>query len=299
MSSLRSNVRFSSPGRQVSRPARTVQTRRAQNNAPGLMEQGLILINPFDKTVPPKLQDGKKTSSSGLRLRSTGELVLSTDRTTIVALIPFLGHSLIWSLDGTNAVRSKTYKGHMNTQADRDNVKQARLVSQGLKMTMINNADQNEGYWEAARLPVDISEFSLANDMTLDNPLEANFSQIIDPEIDLSNYSTYQSGKLRDLHRYQFKLNSTDTNHDFAEIHTVPTIKDVLDEQFDVVILKLHGRAQTGAPTSLLYETMSNQELIYAQETALSRLMTTNRKVPGFETIMLGQNHTLPGLKVN
>jgi hypothetical protein len=40
-------------------------------------------------------------------------------------------------------------------------VKLARIVSVGLRLTMINNSDQNEGYWEAARISVQPSDFTV------------------------------------------------------------------------------------------------------------------------------------------
>lgn len=44
---------------------------------------------------------------------------------------------------------------------DRANVKLAHIVSVGLRLTMINNSDQNEGYWEAARISVQPSDFTV------------------------------------------------------------------------------------------------------------------------------------------
>lgn len=267
--------------------------------------QVAILTDPFSMVSQPKLWDGKKTSTSGIRLRTTGELTLDQAGPTYLCLVP--GHStvLAWQTAPANDHHNTPFKGHLGTAVDRSNVKLARIVSAGLRLTMINNSDQNEGYWEAARISVQPSDFSIdtvtgalryiptqPTDPTLVGTGLAGSNPV--PNITLSNHQTYQSGKLRDLERVQFKLNSVENNHEFTPIFDPVTADMFLDQTFDMVLIKLHGRQQNTGPTQLMYDAVSNQEVIYIEDTSLARLMTTTNKVPNYDYILERSNVRLP-----
>ncbi|MGL6008741.1 MAG: hypothetical protein ACRC1D_04720, partial [Culicoidibacterales bacterium] len=202
-------------------------------------------------------------------------------------------------------VSSFPFKGHLATASDRTNVKLARIVSVGLRLTMINNSDQNEGYWEAARITVQPNDFTVdpttgalaykaiqALDPTVPNTVIGGANPV--PNISLSNHQTYQSGKLRDLEKVQFKLNSVDDHHEFTPIFEPVTADMFLDQDFDMILLKLHGRQQTSGPTQLMYDAVSNQEVIYIEDTSLARLMTANKKVQNYDYILENSNERLP-----
>lgn len=267
--------------------------------------QVAILTNPFAMVSQPKLWDGKKSSSSGIRLRTTGELTLDQAGPTYLCLVP--GHStcLAWQTAPATDYYNLPFKGHLGTAVDRANVKLARLVSVGLRLTMINNSDQNEGYWEAARISVQPSDFVVD---VATGALRYKLTQPTDPllvgtglsgsnpvpNITLSNHLSYQSGKLRDLEKIQFKLNSVDDQHDFAPIFEPPTADMFLDQAFDMILIKLHGRQQNTGATQLMYDAVSNQEVIYLEDTSLARLMTANLKVPAYDYILENSNTRLP-----
>lgn len=267
--------------------------------------QVAILTDPFSLVSQPKLWDGKKQSSSGIRLRATGELTLSQTGPTYLALIP--GHStcLTWQTSPSLAYYNSPFKGHLATAVDRSNVKLGRIVSTGLRLTMINNSDQNEGYWEAARISVQPSDFQIDvvtgalryKPVRPTDPLIASTglagSNPI-PDIILSNHQTYQTGKLRDIEKLQFKLNSVDNEHDFTPIFEPPNADMFLDESFDIILIKLHGRQQNTGPTQLMYDAVSNQEVIYLEDTSLARLMTINQKVPNYDYILENSNARMP-----
>lgn len=256
-----------------------------------------VLTNPFALVTQPKLWDGKKQSSSGVRLRTTGEITLSQVGPTYFALIP--GHStcLAWETAPSTEHSNFPFKGHLSTPVDRANVKLARVVSTGLKLTMINNSDQNEGYWEAARVNVQPNDFDIdpstgALRYKAIQPLDPN---VVNtglsganplPNIILSNHMTYQSGKLRDLENFFFRLNSVDDLHEFTPIHEPPTADMMLDQSFDIILMKLHGRQQNTGATQLMYDAVSNQEVIYVEDTSLARLMTSSKKVPHYDFIL-------------
>lgn len=267
--------------------------------------QVAILTDPFSLVSQPKLWDGKKQMSSGIRLRTTGELTLSQLGPTYLCLVPGHSTSLTWQTDPSLLEHNVPFKGHMATAVDRANVKLARMVSAGLRLTMINNSDQNEGYWEAARVSVQPQDF------TIDTTTGALVYKLIQPptptavstgltganpvpDIVLSNHATYQTGKLRDIEKLQFKLNSVDNEHDFAPIFEPPTADMFLDQSFDIVLIKLHGRQQNTGATQLMYDAVSNQEVIYLEDTSLARLMTLNQKVPNYDYILENSNARMP-----
>lgn len=271
--------------------------------------QVAILVDPFSLVSQPKLWDGKKSSSSGIRLRATGELTLDQAGPTYLCVVP--GHStcLAWQTAPATDYFNLPFRGHLGTAVDRGNVKLARIVSCGLRLTMINNSDQNEGYWEAARISVQPSDFTVD---VASGALRYKLTQPSDPllvgtglagsnpvpNIVLSNHLTYQSGKLRDLENVQFKLNSVDNEHDFAPIYEPPSADMFLDQSFDMILIKLHGRQQNTGPTQLMYDAVSNQEVIYLEDTSLARLMTTNLKVPNYDYILENSNSRLPAEKI-
>ena len=267
--------------------------------------QVAILTDPFSMVSQPKLWDGKKAASSGIRLRTTGEITLDQAGPTYLCLLP--GHStcLAWQTAPANDHYNVPFKGHLASPTDRANVKLARIVSAGLRLTMINNSDQNEGYWEAARISVQPSDFTVD---TTTGALRYKATQPTDPtlvgtglagsnpvpNIVLSNHQTYQSGKLRDLENVQFKLNSIDNEHDFTPIFEPITADMFLDQTFDMILIKLHGRQQNTGPTQLMYDAVSNQEVIYIEDTSLARLMTSNMKVPHYDYILENSSVQMP-----
>jgi hypothetical protein len=267
--------------------------------------QAAILSDPFSLINQPKLWDGKRAASSGLRLRATGELVLSQSGPTYLALVP--GHSTIlaWQTDPSTSYFNSPFKGHMATAVDRQNIKLARIVSVGLRLTLINNTDQNDGYFEAARISVQPSDFDIDvvtgslryRPVRPTNPLVASTGLSGAnpvPDIILSNHATYQTGKLRDIEKLQFKLNSVDNEHDFAPIFEPPNADMFLDQSFDIILLKLHGRKQNTGASQLMYDAVCNQEVIYVEDTSLARLMTMNTKVKNYDYILEKSSVKMP-----
>ena len=272
--------------------------------------QVAVLTDPFALVSQPKLWDGKRNSSSGIRLRTTGELSCTQDGPTYLCLVP--GHStcLAWQTNPATDYWSLPFRGHLATAVDRSNVKLARIVSVALRLTMINNSDQNEGYWESARISVQPSDFTVD---PVTGGLRYKAIQPTDPmlpgtglgganpvpNVVLSNYQTYQSGKLRDLEQVQFKLNSVNTEHEFTPIYDPITADMFLDQTMDMILIKLHGRVQNTGPTQLMYDAVSNQAVVYVEDTSLARLMTNNMKVPHYEFILENSNARLPAEKIS
>lgn len=250
-----------------------------------------IMVNPFSTSVmAPKLLDGKAPRTSGIRLRQTGEITCNLTTPTIIALIPGLSNGICYNVSGTTTVTAPgIFGGHVGTVADRANVEKARVVSTGLRLTLVNNADQNDGYWEAARVPVKLSDFTVNSTTGL-----ATYNLASDVYRNLSQYQTYQSGKIRDLHRIQFDLASTDPDHDYNNM-VASAGTEMIDNRFDIVLIKINGRQGAGVvPTKLLFDNLSNQEVVYVENTALARLMTKTRRSPLWDVMIQRQVKELP-----
>ena len=264
-----------------------------------------MLLDPFDKTMSqPKLLDGKVARSSGIRLRSTGEITCNGAGSTYIALFPGHSNVVCWRTDNDPAVPESTpnpFQGHLDTSVERGNVKRTRTVGAALRLSLVNSADQNEGYWEAARVPGCALDFMFTEPDPVGAPGVSNTAVSLPlGNIDLSNHQTYITGKLRDIHRYQFKLNALDNDIDFTSCAVEPPIpSQFVSEQWDIVLIKIHGRVEVGAPSMLMYDCISAQEVIYKENTALARLMTTSPYVPQTKSLLTRTRFNPPGVQVS
>jgi len=115
-----------------------------------------------------------------------------------------------------------------------------RLVSSGLKIQLLNNSDENEGYFECARLQTSAVESNyclyamdgtspagpfVADDQVWVAPViatvggAASESQFFGIESTaLVESPTYRTGKLRDIHKYIFALNPNGRNHGWTNL---------------------------------------------------------------------------------
>ena len=263
------------------------------------------LLDPFDKGMSqPKLLDGKVARSSGIRLRATGEITCNSAGSTYIALVPGASNVLCWRVDDDPVVPEVTptpFQGHLDSIEDRENVKATRIVGTALRLSLVNSADQNEGYWEAARIPTSNLDFLFTEPDPVGNPGVTNTALSMQlGALDLSNYQTYLTGKLRDIHRYQFKLNAIDNDINFQRFLTEPpTVDQFVSEQWDTILIKVHGRVEIGAPSMMMYDCISAQEVIYKENTALARLMTTNPYVPQTKSLLTRTRFNPPGVQVN
>lgn len=248
-------------------------------------------VDPFDARIAqPKLLDGRQRRSAGLRLRSSGELTCSVTGTTYIALIPGFANAVCWA-DQQDTVQAadvamvpNSWNGHISSDTDLANIKFIRSLGAGLKLNLINSADNSEGYWEAIRVPVQKSDLEVASShrCVLNMILRA-------VEEDFSQYEPYQSGKLRDIHRFLFKLNSNNTEHEWIQLPPVAdinTTEHLVDNTWDAIIIKLKGRKEATIPSIVKYDAVSLQEVVYKENTSLARLQTYNIYVKESETYL-------------
>lgn len=247
------------------------------------------IANPFNRNTPePKILDGKVTKSSGIRLRATGEIHCSGG-TTYIALIPNLSNSVCWKSATDNP--SAAFRDHLDTELNRSNVKKIRIVGSALRLSLINSTDGNEGYWEAIRTQTTTPDFSFADS---DLAVQMQFRE--DELEDMSGYESYQKGKLKDLHKYQFKLNASDNDIKFS--HVTTDINQFVSEQWDTVIIKITGSTAETPTSTLMYDSISCQEVVFKENTSISRLMTTSEHEPKTRSILSLTRLITPGLQV-
>lgn len=252
-----------------------------------------FMINPFSTVVKsPKLLDGKVSRSAGLKLRKTGEIICSTTGITTIIVVPGISNSICWKMDNVVSVPD-VFPGHIGTTNDRVNIKMARLVGNALRLNLVNNAETDDGYWEAARLAADLTDFVIAPSGS-GTQIQYNG----DYAVDLANNATYMTGRNRDLHKYVFKLNSFTTEHPFTSIKSVVDLDQLVDQTWDIIIIKIHGRSVLNSPSVLMYDTVSNQETIYQENTSLARLMTTSIRDANFHTYLNYSKIELPAFQV-
>jgi len=252
-------------------------------------------------TTNPKIPDGKSYHSSGVRLQAVKEFVNDTTTTMDFLLFPGLNNGLIMAKANTADGRYMSYPSHFTTTAagaggfiqNADTaIDKWRIVSQALKITLINNSDENDGWWEACRvqLPSDKSVF-IIDPVATGNIVGTDFGDDALPGVDVNRQlvenPTYVTGKLRDIHRHVFQLAPQGSDHDFNELNTIvdPTAQEnanVVDKNFDAIYIRIHGRTGTESPTRVMCHVVSNQELVYDEAATLCRYHSESSFSPSF-----------------
>lgn len=251
------------------------------------------LANPFANTeAPKKLLDGACDLSAGFRLRRTGQIVLHTNEPSYIVLLPGFSNNICWCVDGETVATPDPYGSHFGDSTSRLMIKHIRLVGAGLRLHLNNNQLENEGYWEAARIPF------LRHEHTADATTCVITRPSINTPIDLSSYQSYQTGALKDLHTVQFGLNSQDNEHDFVVTHAsgAAILDKTTDPTWDAIIIKLHGRNDGTSPSIIFYDVVSLQEVVYQEDTAIARLMTESTRMNRFEGVLEATKFNKPAI---
>jgi hypothetical protein len=174
--------------------------------------------------------------------------------------------------------------------------KKWRIVSQGTRISLTNNYDSNEGWFEAFRTVATADDFqtipvrrvnpatvadraaAVAVNLNYDNWPYVNIGLIPNRHLSLINleqHPSYVVGKLTDINKYLFQLKPVNTEHVFREF-TFGGKMLLLDSNFDVIVIKVHGKAnnQNTPGSGLVVHTICNMELIYDEDKFGSRLMS-------------------------
>ena len=305
-------------------------------------DQLAVYVNPWSTaTTNPKIPDGKCRLSTGLRLQAVREFQNNENGDMEFIIFPgcasglavnntTVGNNVLANMDHVvfenHGMFDSSYTGiapndtnHLAQQSSNVLAKW-RLVSQAVKFTLVNNADENDGWFEAIRFTAtnDFGKFGIKPHTNTDQAFVGVRGKNLDGDGDanmppedvyhdniwsnignLVEHPSYISGKLRDIHRYQFQLRAIDTDHDFNNVSRSYAIhgaaidgpsenpeslnevsheandmkKAMIDDSYDLIFLRVHGRpAATGVtPTRLMTHVVSNQEIMYEQGCAFSR----------------------------
>jgi hypothetical protein len=254
------------------------------------MEDYIIsLLDPFDITIrQPKIDDGRASVTAGVRLRTTGTFTIDdTNRQLNFYLFPGIANCVSWEEDVGGRQGPTLFPDHADPATGLTvlNAMRHRIVSCGLRLELLNASMENDGWWEAARVPVNTADFSYHG--VAPNGCWKPAS-LLPSVTNLSNHPTYQTGKLRDLYRYQFKLNPENVDIEFNTAMVKP--------EFDMIIIKIYGR--TAGNTQIMYNSVSNQELVYKEGTALSRLQTPTIVEPNINKVIAKARYQLPAVQI-
>ena len=250
-------------------------------------------LDPFDTKIPqPKLLDNSVDYSAGVKFRQTGNFSCDPAVATHVWLFPGISTPLNWRRTAdVIAQASPSFTNH--AASDRASIKRWRLVSCGLKFNLLNSGDEDDGIWEAVRVPnvvtADVS--SITGDATGLTVRGTGLS-------DLPAYRSYQSGRLKDLHRFMFKLNSQALDHPFKNGAHSGTESN-LDQNFDAIYIKITGRLNATSPSVLMYDVVSNQEIVYEDNTIAGRLLTYSPHIKTMEANLEKTKFDKPAVQIS
>jgi hypothetical protein len=292
-------------------------------------KQLAVMVNPFSvSTTNPKIPDGLGVTTAGLRLQSAGPLNAANGQTIIHCILhpglpsgmatcrstvgspaaPVAGSCQYWPYSNHISLNSIDSYDRIGQTSDTQ-ISKWRLVSQGLRLSLINNSDNNEGWWQACRIQIDQRDVAVrgvgqgtsvnASWAVVRNPVSlpgTNADAEADPPVaaapatwensiqnlfgtdlarDMLDHSSYQSGKLRDIHKHMFTLNPSNEQHQFVrfprEVNQgaidISPSSPFIDPSFDALYIRIYATETT----KLLAHIVSNQEIIYDENTHLAR----------------------------
>ncbi len=261
---LTTNSAFGTPYRT---PTTLTPSRRRMSRR---MDSLAIFKNPFARSsITPKIPDGKTDFSAGIRFQNIAEHVMDPEGVMTFILYPGFGAGVrvlgtlasysqggiapngfpnafggggvvfqpltsqgSWNIGSQNnptatVPQNNAYRSDATLQ---QTLNQWRLVSQGLRLSLTNNAQENDGWWESIRLTVPTdTEYWGYSPAGGANAVDYTNCRIVprydvgthnqDAGFSIVDHPTYKSGKLRDIHKCTFKLNSRNGDHNFTEIN--------------------------------------------------------------------------------
>lgn len=327
-------------------------------------KQLAVYHNPFSTaTKQPKIPDGKLTESLGYTGQTVGELVAANTTSTgavenggqldiilyagrncgMLVRGDYAGQFPLGNTGGTAFTDALSRYRAVGFQAMNDwngfsldgtgegqwslDEKYAywRVVSTGLVLSLLNPAEEDDGWWEACRLHEsrDASGYgTTAPNMGISSTsLACVPSSILQETLQdtLSDQNSYTTGLLRDLKHHCFKLNPLKQDHDVTHMsetvrssggyyntYGAPTsvrgahnifvdqaenydtgefIKTSIDQSFDMIYIRIHGRT-AGNPSRLHFNVVTNQEVAFENDEREARFQTKTHNVKNMDQHM-------------
>lgn len=279
----------------------------------------------------PRIPDGNAAQTLGTKLQTANEP--ANNETQYVVLYPGLNAWCSTGVVNGTAITSDHVHhrpGFMNSnvsvQAGGTYLENAgskeytkwRTVSAGVRIRCTNGDNNSDGHWEAVRIPIQDADKTFAQlsaglgtngvngqvgSLTPNTSLLAGIGNTTNWQLN----NTFQVGKLRNIHEYEFRLRPTDSHHPFRDVDTatnfdVPAVgglfqkvtathanlsilDNYLDTSWDCILIRINGTANT----KIHVHSVHNMELIpkydsqaaaYAAETSStpSILNTAHKK---------------------
>lgn len=274
----------------------------------------IVRKNPFDKFGQgAKIPDGKTNQSVGLRSTQAFEFFIDQAKCSELLIVPGLYQPIIPCGVGGDAAAIATalkdcFKGPegpgvfgdiaIGTYGTGDfptftptSTSTAtyphrwRLVSAGVKFSLLNNSDENEGWWECVRVTNKISELEQDDvngsigviDFTspalgTQTPFLRKKNVTPAAAAPITSENTYVSGRVRDMHQLTFTLNSISEDHDFIDMQdTAHGLSKHFDSSYDILNFRFHCR-ETTPLSKFVCQVSYNYEIEYQPGTLLAKM---------------------------
>lgn len=226
-----------------------------------------VVRNPFaDTTQQPRFPDGKASESIGFRGQMIAEFEQANDGVVELLFFPGVDCCCVLrnvfsdanpsTLGTPNVLSYMELQQHLRADltisdtAGTINIEQSRStaiakwrpVSYGMHISLVNNADENDGWWEAIRVSLsnETDSYSVpvaANGAAQppDNTANEVAISVIHKMPDLKSSQmlanqSYSTGKLRDIHQVLFCLNPEMKEHAFNDVPLRTQVTSVLPE---------------------------------------------------------------------
>ena len=239
-----------------------------------------VMLNPFtNQSVIPRIPDGSVTFSTGFREQIARPLQGCVN-TTYLLFTPGLCTNLLNTPPTQVPPLEANGEFALNSFFDDDldprnfrwvttsgSVEKIRIVSAGLSLKCTSNASQNNGYFEAIRLP-------MANSIVEETVLPDLFCQ----------HPSYVHGKLRDIESYSFQIKPCTSDIQWYNQNQmsfdpgVVPLNEMMNlrfSTFDSILIKIVAGTN---PTDLFAHSVTNFEVVYDEDSELSKFMTTTPK---------------------
>lgn len=225
-------------------------------------------------TAAAKICDGRTSGSIATREAACNvNIADAANGCTFFVLHPTLsgGLTIFESPSGTTAPTN--YKTHV--QFDANNAippqlgnalspEKFRCVSAALRLSCVNSAQFNNGWFEAIRVPTDYN----GNDW---NDLGEGDYPTPKPTIETNllissrwcNHPSYVTGKLADLYKHQFYLQANG-DREFEKLNWFGNGTVVIDTNMDMVFVRVHVQiAPNNVPNAIHYHSVHHFEMMY------------------------------------
>jgi hypothetical protein len=206
-----------------------------------------VYRNPFEQTTKqPQIPDGKAVESTGICIKNMVKVIIPTTGCDLVLFPGLMGHLLVagegtvvdgfpanpdgnFVCNGTDITKfltqevlwtQPTEKLEVRGQGGADAIHKWRCVSAGMHIQLLNNADQNEGYFEACRVgtPSDASDYAISYGEKNTANAIPRVSPIFLTDIttgEMINLPSHVDDTLRNVGRWVFALRPGGNDHDF------------------------------------------------------------------------------------